>query len=474
MIELVDARNFLRSIRETGYRSLAHSMAEFIDNSLQADATTVSITISAEQGGTILIADNGVGMSREGLRKALQFGGSTRFNDRHGTGRFGMGLPTSSVSLAKRVDVYTWKDKIVLHSFLDIDELEESALVSLPEPRRVARPPFIPKSTHGTAVILIRCDRSGKLNDAAGLAQTKFELRRIFRFPLQGILTLEVNGEHLKHFDPLFLSSAHMGVSAALYGPPLEYRIPVGNHSATVRVRFAELPISVWREMSNSEKQALGVSRGAGVSIVRNEREIAYGWYFFGSKRRENYDDWWRCELRFDPELDEQFGVNHTKQQISPTPEIDRLLTPDLENIARTLNFRVRQEFVRTAKPKTHQVPKVVSTGDRYLPSILTSKRSPVRNPNYLLQIDEETRSTAFFRVELAGSRIAVWLNPNHPITSAYLAAKSEDEGQVELFEYALLFAARVELGACNQKQLWWFRHFRTEWSDALAAFLGN
>ena len=30
-------------------------------------------------------------------------------------------------------------------------------------------------------------------------------------------------------------------------------------------------------------------------------REIDFGWFFMGNKRRENYDDWWRCEVKFEP-----------------------------------------------------------------------------------------------------------------------------------------------------------------------------
>jgi hypothetical protein len=44
--------------------------------------------------------------------------------------------------------------------------------------------------------------------------------------------------------------------------------------------------------LSNEEKSSLGISKRAGVSILRGGREIDYGWHFMGSKRKENYDDW--------------------------------------------------------------------------------------------------------------------------------------------------------------------------------------
>ena len=83
-------------------------------------------------------------------------------------------------------------------------------------------------------------------------------------------------------------------------------------------VTFSELPVHEWHDLPNEEKRQLGIVNGAGVSVVRAGREIDYGWFFLDGKRRENYDDWWRAEIRFDAVLDEAFGITHTKQQIRP------------------------------------------------------------------------------------------------------------------------------------------------------------
>lgn len=473
MTDVVNVKNFLLSIRETGYRSFAHTLAELVDNSLQAGATVVSISVGPAESGPISVTDNGCGMPRDALRTALQFGGSTRFGDRSGSGRFGMGLPTSSLSLAKRVDVYTWRAGTILHAYLDIDELQATRRASLPEPTEVSTAPFIRNAQQGTSVILSRCDRSDKLHEPALLEQTKFELRRIFRYAIPHFV-LELNNERLTAFDPLFLSCDHSACCASQYGPVLRYQLPLGSASSMVEVRFSELPVAALRELPNVDKQKLGISRGAGVSIVRANREIAYGWYFLGSKRRENYDDWWRCEVTFRPELDEYFGVNHTKQQISPTRELDRLLTPDLENIGRVLNARVRQEFQRVAPLKPSSTTKVAKLRDRYMPSLISPQNTPVSEVHYRIEIDSGMVDNSFFRSEIKASELVVYLNANHPITRMYAAAKNTAETQIEAFEYLVLAAARAELAAPNDKARWWFRHFRIGWSDTLATFLGN
>lgn len=195
---------------------------------------------------------------------------------------------------------------------------------------------------------------------------------------------------------------------------------------------------------------------------------------FWESKRRENYDDWWRCEVKFDPELDEYFGVNHTKQQINPTRELDRLLTPDIEHIGRALNARVRQEFVLTAKEKPDPTAKIAALNDRYLPTLMSSDNTPVRRIDYRIEIDPEMTDNSFYRSEIKAAGLVVYLNANHPITPIYSAAKKDASNQVEAFEYLILAAARAELAASSTKARWWFRHFRSGRSDTLAAFLGN
>jgi hypothetical protein len=75
--------------------------------------------------------DDGSGMDEKELLKALQFGGSTRFNSRIGLGRYGMGLPYGSFSQSRRVEVYSWKSKKnIFWSYLDVDEISQVKLIS--------------------------------------------------------------------------------------------------------------------------------------------------------------------------------------------------------------------------------------------------------------------------------------------------------------------------------------------------------
>src|SRR5207248_9151118 len=82
----------------------------------------------------VQVLDDGTGMTGPILKAALQFGGSSRFGHRQGTGRFGMGLPNSSVSQARRVDVYTkTRGKTTLWSYLDVDAIAAGQASSIAE-----------------------------------------------------------------------------------------------------------------------------------------------------------------------------------------------------------------------------------------------------------------------------------------------------------------------------------------------------
>lgn len=109
---IVSETKFIQATRDTGYRSTATAIAELVDNSIQAGAKQIQIIIEEleeNQDKEIILAvlDDGCGMNPHSMQVALQFGGSNRFDDRNGLGRFGMGLPNSSVSQCRRVELYS-------------------------------------------------------------------------------------------------------------------------------------------------------------------------------------------------------------------------------------------------------------------------------------------------------------------------------------------------------------------------------
>jgi len=343
--DLLVPANFIQAVRESGYLSLSTALAELVDNALQASATEITIQVSKD-GLTglpqIVVEDNGVGMCRRDLENCLRFGGSARFNERSSFGRFGMGLPAASLSQARRVEVSAWRNSgKVLQVALDIDAIVAGEPATL-KARIVERS----GTQSGCRVTWRSCDRIDYRRLGWLERSLRRDLGRMYRRQLASGLLLTINGVAIELEDPLMLSKKIEGATAAVVFDQRVYELSTSSGSTSqVKVIFTLLPVHRWHSLDNVSKRRLGIVGGGGVSVLRAGREISHGWYLMGGKRKENYDDWWRCEIEFDPALDEHFGITINKQGIRPSPELRAALAPELEAIARILNARVRQAF---------------------------------------------------------------------------------------------------------------------------------
>lgn len=495
--QLVDPINFLLATRDTGYRSTAQAVAEFVDNSLQADARRVSISIVQGLDPLhpleITVADNGRGMDAAALSRALTFGGSSRFGDRASLGRYGMGLPNGALSRARRVEVYSWRDKEVLWSSLDVDELTTTRRRALRPVEPATQLPFKPRSATGTVVRLLRCDRLEYKRPAWLARKLNDELGRIYRRFLDNGLKLSVNGQLVHPVDPMFLQPLSRLHGAEQFGDDLIYRVPTDLGEGEIRVRFSELPIDKWHTFSIEDKREFGITHGPSVSVMRADREIDRGWFFMGTKRRENYDDWWRCEVSFDPALDELFGITHAKQSVVPTQSLMELLVPDLEPIARALNSRVRQRFelvkaiapLGAAEQQASRVNDLLPSLPRRRESIPDELREFVRTidqgatsrqPPYRI-VASDLPTTSAFEVVVRDGRLLLLLNSRHPLyRDLYgplaMSDSARDQEIAKQVALAVLAAARAEVSTWRRAERTQVRHFRQTWADVLATFL--
>jgi hypothetical protein len=505
---IVAVQSFIEATRDTGYKSTGSAIAELVDNALEASAKHIDITIEhAETLGPtknsiIRVTDDGTGMTPAVLRLALQFGGTTRFGSRLGTGRYGMGLPNGGLSQARRLEVFTWTNSSrIWSSYLDVDEIARNSMSRVPVPR-IAHGSIRPRTRTGTIVVLTKCDRLDCDNIETLQRKLLVEFGRIFRHAIRGGRLIKVNGIRVRPFDPLFLAPDASLSGAKLYGPPLEYklRVPASVNSrapvSVVSVRFSELPIQKWHHFSNEKKNDLGIAKNAGVSIVRASREIDYGWYFMGTKRKENYDDWWRCEVSFTPEMDELFGVTHSKQKINPTLLLSSILTPEIERIARELNSRVRSKFtsIKGEGVRSHTLNRLQardhllepprslresSTMNDKLPGLklLRRRNDGVRGLRLAVTHNPEEHNL-FFSAQLRDGLLSLNINECHPFySSAYrqLASTSSAGDQPDGLRYVLLLlvsCARAECLVNGPRVREIMSRFRQIWSDAVAAFL--
>src|SRR4051812_20869286 len=90
------ASTLLEAMRAIGY-SFETAIADLVDNSIDAECTSVEISFSPYDEPFLVLLDDGNGMSREELLVAMRHGSRNPLSARgdRDLGRFGLGLKTA-------------------------------------------------------------------------------------------------------------------------------------------------------------------------------------------------------------------------------------------------------------------------------------------------------------------------------------------------------------------------------------------
>ena len=352
------AANTLESLRDSDFDSCS-AYGEVVDNSIQADAKNIKILfdpIGSDNINRVIFMDDGKGMTPEILQNCLRMGWSSRYNDRTGIGRFGVGMTLGAIHECRRVDVLSkpeggeWN-----YTYLDLDEIEISDADGrdweIPSPVKKSPDDFVPPiyipSTHGTIVIWSKYDR----------AQDKFKnivdefrvwVGRTFRYYIWNQaedrkipLAIFLNGKEVNAVDPLYVRTQ---LTAFPEDPPaneyasIEWEWPIndpkvveqtGTSSAKIKVRLSLLP-EKFREYQGAggapETHIRHIDKNEGFSFLRKGREVGYSWIPNFSFRSEQIDRWWGCEIHFDPVLDRAFTVKNIKRGAVPSTELKKAI----------------------------------------------------------------------------------------------------------------------------------------------------
>ena len=388
--EIVPIELAVKAMRDSGYKNAAYAIAELIDNSIQAGADSVELLCKEEiqQVGAhvrgrikqIALLDNGKGMDANTLRTALQFGNGQYLNDRNGIGRFGMGLPNSSLSQCRNVDVWTWQNSgEPIHSCLDLSEIEAGRIREVPEPEKKGIDDVWKKAAkkfdtqNGTLVVWDNLDRCQWRTAGAVIRNSEYLIGRIYRrFIEDGRVRIRMaafrnkpaDGFQIDELasanDPLYLMSDTSCPSPwsdrpmfEPYGEPLEITISDTDGKAhVVRLRFS-IAKKEARQGHNPGGDPHGkhAAGNEGVSIMRagRELELQMGWI----ERGEPRERWWGAEIEIPPALDEVFGVTNDKQSARTLAEMSLL---DGDAIAQHEGFssvhELMEEWERDGDPR--------------------------------------------------------------------------------------------------------------------------
>ena len=350
----------VQAMRDSRYRHPALAVAELIDNSIDARSSRVDILIKEHQVrlnqrtrwrvAELAVLDNGHGMSADTLVQALRFGGRQPLHAVQQIGKYGMGLPTASVSQCKRLDVWTWDNGIdkCLHSYIDIEEIENGTQQQVPEPDSIPIPTqwldVVSLDTlnreHGTLVVWSEPDRIvaqsrtifDQMEEQVGRIYRKYifddELRIRMASFRQGTSDLQID-RVVRPNDPLYLiedSSTPEPWNAtpmfALYATK-EFTLNVDGREEAVEVVYSIVKQEALGErrgdLPGNREYGRHAMKNMGISVVREDREILLENFFIteGGGGSLPQNRWWGCEVRFGSGCDDLFGVDHNKQMVS-------------------------------------------------------------------------------------------------------------------------------------------------------------
>jgi hypothetical protein len=339
--------------------------------------------------------------------------------------------------------------------------------------------------------------------------QLPVALGRIFRFFLLGGRVITLNTIDIKSFDPLFLDAHCEHKGATLHGTPIEVDVNVdledGSKLASkVIVRFSLLPEEWQHEgASKGDNRRRGLGKLRGISVVRARREIDYGYFGLVSPQHGS-DNWWAAEIQFEPELDELFGVTHTKQQIHLSESMKSRLEPLVRGNISSLREKISKRPGSRATTNSTAAEQKAKAKDRQLRAIKDepspdkqeaaeaaartySEQHPREGETpeqakrrvwtfpFVLELENNPEGP-FYRTLMAGPTTIVYLNTDHPFYSEVyspLSASDAASGAKTGIELLLFALARAERQATEETQEI-YRHERNEWSTILRVYLSD
>ena len=432
---LFNASQALELQRRSGYRNTAAAAREIIDNAMEAGATRIDVCFErpkqlkahqrAELISAIAFIDNGSGMIPRMAQYALR-GDRDALRRARLHRQVRLRPANASINQTRLVEVYTKiaGATVVTKAWLDARDVKAHGLQSIPDPIEAPLPDFVQvyldkqglPFDHGTIVVWVEPDRISYRKPALMKEHLVDDFGVTYRYLLSKV-SLYVDGTKVERVDPLFLEPEARYYRAQEKGGAImsqDWNIPVkyardedGVLSLTkvesvaeldpndrsleatgaIYVRVARFPYGFAEhskarvETDNHRRFEIRKTR-RGMSFVRAGREIETVDVFPKSMKDQSkglgkwpllqsYAYHWGVEVRFDPQLDEIFGITNDKQTVRPIEDLRpclRLKVSTAPLIGKTIS---RARCARRSRKSN------VSARPRKRPLRLSLRRSP-------------------------------------------------------------------------------------------------
>ena len=561
---LVMTQAFLKGIRDIGYKSTATALFESFDNSIQADASNVHLLFDFDKGKSgksnpdrIAIVDDGHGMSKEMIRIAVLWGGSDRLDDREGMGKYGYGLPSSCVSIGERFTVISKREdmKDWYAVAIDIKEIAKrsqeyidpkTGRVIAPEAKVVPIPDFIEKYlkgknvklTSGTIVLIEKIDRLTKTSFKPLKSFLSLETGITYRNYIRGT-NIFIDGEIVEPVDPLFITDGYRYYDENDFRaealPSLDFKAPNSTDRdklGQVKVRFSYMPYgfldkkvkeeepitdgeeddSDEESKKNKSKRLTVRKRNTGIIFLRNGRQIDVVDSKCPWTKFQNNDRYVGVEVDFSPELDEDFSITTSKQQIVVAERIWNILRDngvyeaisqmrrryekqykdagrnkenainaspekrdefvegimkesarDFEVDKETLPAHVKKEGEENLEKQAKKIAKETGLPENVVKQELQAKTDA---KEYKLDYFDESEGP-FYRAEQVGGQVVIYINTAHRFYTDLFHNPRTDAFMKNALAMIIFVLGHSELRVTDEKRKW-YKIERNAWSIKL------
>lgn len=462
----------IESLRDIGY-SFNSALADIIDNSVTAGATTVKVFALPGDGAHIAIVDNGKGLSPDNLFQAMKLGSTDPRQKRalNDLGRFGLGLKTASFSQCRRLTVASKHDGVISAFTWDLDNVVASnswKVIRHSDPLSI---PYVAElDGSGTLVLWEKIDRVAGTEEDGDIASwvipdAQDYLSLVFhRFISgeQGIQKIAIffNGLELSPIDPFNLSSH------ATQQAPAEQVCP----GVTMQA-FTLPPKDSYATKQEFEKYGLqgGYLKNQGVYLYRAKRLILYGTWF-GLAKKTALTQLSRVRIDITTEQDEAWKID-VKKVSAQLPVLVRKRLKSLITQMGAPSKRVyRKKAVRLTSSESYPVWSPALVDDRKIYQI--ERTHPVIS-NFRESIPEEFRGdfdAVVSLVEAAFPTAALFYDISNDVDSVEFA----DMGDAELATNANTFFSSLKQAGMEEEDILGIMKcvepFSSRWEKTLSA----
>ncbi len=499
-----NAGRLVDSLRHLGYGNY-EALADLVDNSIDADAQIISVSVQSKNNQPqISIADNGKGMSEAVLDQAMRLGSITQRDLNSDLGKFGMGLVTASLSIAKRCHVITRGEDGCLSSAWDVDDIiAQNAFLkhlarATPEEEEILNSAIGQEST-GTLVTLTNCDNLSNRNTSSFSSTLRTHVGRIHRYFIDAGKKISVGDEEVPALDPLQLGDPETELV-------MDDVIPVSvsedgeKKTENVRVRIVLVP-----EAPVTDTDFGKSLKNQGFYVMRNQREVmnANSLDFF---TKHNDFNRMRGEVFFPGTLDRLVGIEFTKRQVnfeqSLRDQLGNVLIPVCRTIKRREATKKRVQSSE-AQLKLHaQSMKVIAEKDKLLikPKAEVEKRAArsqeridrPENPveplkerknfsrsqliesrlNCVIREERLGPNGQIYECDMEGRKLVIRYNVEHPFYQRFVTDNMNEARAVTATDFLIYSMASAELRLQDTGEIDVVNNFKAVLSSNLRTLL--